>query len=81
MPLTPEEIAERFDISLPAARVRVTELARMQRRATGQLRELPRGVADFLLDQKRKGFRVTSVDQINSSTARTDNPKSKRSPD
>jgi len=62
MPLTVEEIAERFDISLTAAKVRARELARMSRRATGTLRQLPPGVADFLRDQKRKGFRVTSVD-------------------
>jgi hypothetical protein len=61
MTLTPEEIAERFDISLTAARVRAKEFARIQRRATGQLRELPRGVADFLRDQQEKGFRVTSI--------------------
>ncbi len=60
--LTPEDIAERFDISLAAATVRAKELARVQRRATGQLRQLPRSVVDFLRDQKRKGFRVTSID-------------------
>jgi hypothetical protein len=62
MNLTPEEIAKRFDISLPAARVRAKELARIQRRATGQLRELPQGIVDYLRDQQRRGFRVTSVD-------------------
>jgi hypothetical protein len=62
MLLTPEEIAERFDISLAAARVRAKELARMQRRLSGQLRQLPPSVTDFLREQKRKGFHVTSVD-------------------
>ena len=62
MLLTPEEIAQRFDISLPAARIRANEFARMQRRTTGQLRQLPQSVTDFLLEQQRKGFRVTSVD-------------------
>jgi hypothetical protein len=61
MPLTPEEIAERFDMSLPAARVRAKELARIQRRANGRLRPLPQSVEDFLRDQQQKGFRVTSV--------------------
>jgi hypothetical protein len=62
MLLTPEEIAERFDITLPAARARATEFARMQRRLTGKLRQLPPSVANFLREQKRKGFQVTSVD-------------------
>jgi hypothetical protein len=62
MLLTPEEIADRFDISLSAATVRAKELARIQRRATGQRRQLPQGIANFLRDQHRKGFRVTSVD-------------------
>jgi len=61
MLLTPEQISARFDISLTAATVRAKELARMHRRATGQLRELPKGVAEFLKEQKRKGFHVTSV--------------------
>jgi|HubBroStandDraft_6_1064221.scaffolds.fasta_scaffold1606673_1 hypothetical protein len=63
MPLSPEEIADRFDISLSAAIVRVKELERMHRRSTGQLRRLPTGVAEFLRNQKRKGFRVTSIEQ------------------
>jgi hypothetical protein len=62
MPLTPEEIAQRFDISLSAARVRAKEIARMQRRATGQTRQLPQSITDFLREQQRRGFRVTSVD-------------------
>jgi hypothetical protein len=62
VPLTPEEIAERFDISLSAAKVRASELARINRRATKQLRQLPGSIAEYLRDQKRKGFRVTNVD-------------------
>ena len=63
MHLTPEQIAERFDISLSAARVRAKELARMQRRRTGELRRLPPSVTDFLRAQKRKGFRVMTLDE------------------
>jgi hypothetical protein len=62
MPLTPEEIAERFDISLSAAKVRAKEFDRLERRATGKLRPLPASVFDFLRDQKRKGFNVTSIE-------------------
>lgn len=61
MPLTPEEIAARFDISLPAAKVRAKELARLHRRTTGEMRMLPNIVVDFLKDQQRKGFRVTRI--------------------
>ena len=63
MSLTPEEIAARFDISLSAAKVRAKELDRLERRATGKLRPLPTSIADFLRDQKRKGFNVTSIKQ------------------
>lgn len=61
MNLSPEEIAERFDISLAAANVRAKELERMRRRSTGQIRQLPPSVVDFLREQKRKGFLVTSL--------------------
>jgi hypothetical protein len=62
MALTPEQIADRFDISLSAARIRAEELDRMASRALGKKRPLPASIADFLRDQKRKGFNVTSVD-------------------
>lgn len=56
--MTPEEIAKRFDISLAAANVRATELARIRRTETGERRPLPAGVREFLKEQKRKGFEV-----------------------
>ena len=59
--MTAEEIAQRFDISLPSARIRAEEIARLSRRQTGKLRPLPRSVEDFLINQKRRGFNVTSV--------------------
>jgi hypothetical protein len=61
MLLTPEEIADRFDISLPAARVRAKELARIHRRTNGEMRQLPQNIVDFLKDQQQKGFRVTTL--------------------
>jgi hypothetical protein len=60
--MTPEEISERFDISMSAARVRAAEIARLGRRQSGKLRPLPAGGADFLRSQKEKGFHVTSVE-------------------
>jgi hypothetical protein len=60
--MTPEEISERFDISISSAKIRVAEIARLSRRQNGKLRQLPSGVAAFLRNQKEKGFRVTSVE-------------------
>ncbi|MEI8275238.1 MAG: hypothetical protein WCG00_04500 [Hyphomicrobiales bacterium] len=57
-----EEIARRFDISLQAAKIRVEELARIERSKTGGLRPLPPGVSEFLKEQKRKGFKVSRAD-------------------
>jgi hypothetical protein len=59
--MTPEEIAERFDISIAAAKVRAEEIARLKRRQTGQLRQLPPGVEKFLREQKERGFLVRSI--------------------
>jgi FMN phosphatase YigB (HAD superfamily) len=60
--MNPEEISKKFDISLPAAKIRAEELARVARVKTGELRPLPPGVLKFLRDQKRKGFRIISLD-------------------
>jgi hypothetical protein len=57
--MTPEQIAERFDISISAARIRAEEIKRLSRRATGKLRPLPPGVEKYLLAQRAKGFVVT----------------------
>lgn len=59
--MTPKEIAQRFDISLPSAKIRAEEIARLSRRQTGELRPLPPGVEEFLRSQKRLGFTVKSV--------------------
>lgn len=57
-----EELAERFDISISAARIRLEEIQRMERRKNGTKRPLPAGVLAFLKDAKRRGLRITSPD-------------------
>jgi len=56
-----EEIAERFYLSGEASDYRWDEVQRSVRRESGRPRDLPPGVIDFLREQKRKGFRVTSL--------------------
>lgn len=60
--MTPEALAERFDISLEAAKIRVQELERMRRRKLGISRQLPDSVKAFLGDAKRAGYLITSLD-------------------
>jgi len=60
--MTPEEISERFDISIVAARIRAEELDRMRRRRLGIKRPLPPGVRAYLEKAKKAGYRVTSLD-------------------
>jgi hypothetical protein len=60
--VTPEELADRFDISLSSAKIRVQELDRIRRRKMGIKRPLPASVKAFLEDAKRAGYRVTSLD-------------------
>lgn len=57
-------IRQRFGLSGEAASRRVGEYERIFRSKTGTRREIPPSVIDFLLHQKRKGYRVTSVDDI-----------------
>jgi hypothetical protein len=59
--MTAEEIADRFDISVRAAKIRLEELERMQRRKEGTTRPLPKSIIDFLRDAKRKGHVVRSL--------------------
>jgi len=59
--MTPEELADRFDISLHAATIRIEELERMRRRKLGIKRPLPAGVRAFLNDAKKAGYRITSL--------------------
>jgi len=58
---SPEEMAELFFLSGEASEYRWEEVQRTKRRETGKLRELPPGVVDFLREQRRKGFHVTSL--------------------
>ena len=60
--VSPEEIAERFCLSDEASRYRWEEVQQFQRRESGGKRELPPGIIDFLREQKRKGYRVTSIE-------------------
>ena len=60
--MTPEELAERFDIGLSAAKIRVEEIERMRRRKSGTKRPLPPGVLEFLRDARKRGMKVTSID-------------------
>jgi Zn-dependent peptidase ImmA (M78 family) len=59
--MTPAQIADRFGLSLPAAARRYNEFARIYRRANNLRRPLPSGVADFLAEQRRRGYVVTSL--------------------
>jgi hypothetical protein len=59
-----DDIQERFGLSRPAAIRRLEEFERIFRRKHGIPRQLPAGVIDFLAEQKRKGFPVTSLDNV-----------------
>jgi hypothetical protein len=50
--MTPEEIADRFDISISAAKIRIQEIARIQRKRDGVARLLPPSVVEFLKERK-----------------------------
>jgi hypothetical protein len=60
--MTAEFISELFDINISAARLRKQTLERMDRRARGIKRPLPRGIVDFLRQAKEKGHHITSID-------------------
>jgi hypothetical protein len=58
---TPAQLAQRFGLSAPMAKVRTEELAGMYRRRHNIRRDLPRGVVDFLVAKRREGYSVTSL--------------------
>jgi hypothetical protein len=60
--MTPEEIAERFDISISAAKIRAPALERIHRISKGVRRPLPKSIVEFLQAAKKSGHRVTSLD-------------------
>lgn len=61
--MTPEELAERFDISLPAARIRFDEIERMRRRRNGTKRPLPASIEEFLRAAQQRGQTVKSLNK------------------
>ena len=67
-----DDIQQKFGLSREAATKRLKEYERMFRRKSGTRRELPPGVTDFLLHQKRKGHHVTSISDIEASSPRSD---------
>jgi hypothetical protein len=58
---TPTQIGLRFGLSSTAASRRYQEFAGIYRRANNIKRPLPKGVSDFLLEQRRRGYAVTSL--------------------
>jgi hypothetical protein len=60
--MTAEELADRFDISISSARIRLHELQEIQRRKLGVPRALPASIIAFLLEARDKGHPVKSLD-------------------
>lgn len=58
---TQGQIAARFGLSSTAASRRYDEFAALFRKANKLRRPLPKGVADFLAEQRRRGYVVTSL--------------------
>jgi Zn-dependent peptidase ImmA (M78 family) len=54
---TAEDIANRFGMSLSAARIRFQEVAELRRRAGGLPRTIPQSAKDFLRNAQRSGFK------------------------
>jgi Zn-dependent peptidase ImmA (M78 family) len=59
--LTDEHLSDLFDINITAAEIRNKVIERMDRRAHGVSRALPRSVADLLKEAVKKGHRVKSL--------------------
>ncbi|WP_040637901.1 ImmA/IrrE family metallo-endopeptidase [Microvirga lotononidis] len=55
---TVEEIVDRFGLSFEAAMIRKGEFDAFQRRASGQRRELPSVVVDYLKAAQKRGMRL-----------------------
>lgn len=55
---TVEDIADRFGLSFEAAMIRKGEFDAFQRRASGQRRELPTTVVNYLKDAQKRGVRL-----------------------
>jgi Zn-dependent peptidase ImmA (M78 family) len=61
---TVNDLRRRFNLSHEAAKRRLEEFERIYRRRNGIRRPLPPGVVDFLEEQRRKGYKVTSLDGL-----------------
>ncbi|RWC47514.1 MAG: ImmA/IrrE family metallo-endopeptidase [Mesorhizobium sp.] len=57
---SPEDISDRFQVSLQAAEIAFERIQTARRKATGQKRRLPDSVIDFLKEAQKKGYRVKS---------------------
>ncbi|RUX29173.1 ImmA/IrrE family metallo-endopeptidase [Mesorhizobium sp. M7A.F.Ca.US.011.01.1.1] len=57
---SPEEISDRFQVSLRAAEIAFERVQAARRKAMGQKRRLPDSVIDFLKEAREKGYRVKS---------------------
>lgn len=57
---TAQQIANRFGISLEAAKSRLQELYRIYRRLHGIKRQLPNSIIDLLAEARRKGHMINS---------------------
>jgi Zn-dependent peptidase ImmA (M78 family) len=58
---TSEQLAERFGLSDRMASIRVSELAGIYRRRHNIKKDIPAGIIDFLTEQRRRGYVVTSL--------------------
>jgi len=55
---TPEEISEKFGMSMPAAVLRKEEVERIHRRRRGETRPLPESVAEMLRQARASGMNI-----------------------
>jgi ppGpp synthetase/RelA/SpoT-type nucleotidyltranferase len=67
---SPREIQETFLISSEAAQIRWQERQELLRKNYGHVRALPPSISEFLKGQKSKGFKVTSLDEIEKFSAK-----------
>jgi hypothetical protein len=58
-----EDIADLFDVNISAADIRRKSLQRLDRRSRDATRALPSSIVEFLQASKKKGFKVTSLDE------------------
>lgn len=61
-PATVEELISGFGLSNEAAIYRRDEIDQVRRRRAGIARGVPTSIADFLREQKRRGYPVTSIE-------------------